>query len=572
VKIGLHYTIAILCAPLFANAPGINYVQAGESGSVSIDYAYLSKLSSLDKGTIHMFVKNSTDKPVTITQVILNDVPLPDQNPLGFTLSEAITTGLDLPVLEDERIIWHDVVPNPIPPYKIANVKIKCAVVPYRLVKVSVRTNDGTECHRVIQPIDNSLRMTCIGFNSQFDRIYVYVENTGNEPLNVTDIFLDTKNVTKATFKPWQTILPKQKQCLVISLHKPLINNEYVAIKVTTEDDLITAASLIKVSSFFPIAMESGEAMSSLNMTSGFYSIEWSRNTVIPGTGNPMYHILDCPMHAFKSLTVAGQTGVSHASDCRYKNPFPTYMDICKAAQEQGGFIFSQIADVIRTNPTEPSSAWSGAINEHPSQQLSRTMKLATSPRPWYAIIRVNPDDRIPEFKSRAPTTDEVRLLVYYSISGGAKGIFYNLSANATRMTEEIKKINTELQLLRRFLVVGEPMPLGKCTEPKVEACTIQAGYDALVLLLINHDTQVLSDPAEPFTYNPNNNFTVTVRIPEGMDIKDVYEIGGTSDNIEYTKTGDEITIPIRQLQLTKQVVLTTNPGGNEYRQSSNRF
>ncbi|MBI4232617.1 tetratricopeptide repeat protein, partial [Candidatus Peregrinibacteria bacterium] len=269
------------------------------------------------------------------------------------------------------------------------------------------------------------------------------------------------------------------------------------------------------------------------------------------------------PIHAHGSYRNAARNALSKTV---VGESLPTYMHICKAVQEQGSFLFSEITDIVRTNPTEPSLE-KFQSNIHPAQRLAEVMEQGSSPHPWHAVVSIVKDDRIIEFKNRIPTSGEVRLFAYYALSRGTKGIFYRWSDEALRnpiYQSEIKKINTEIQTLKPFITYSEPVSLAIASNPKVEASTLQAGYDAIILLLINHDTKSSPDIINSFSYTVKENFTVTVHIPDGSVIASVSEVISKDKalRIKYTQEGDKITIPIQRLDLTDAFIITIRSKG----------
>ncbi len=541
-----------------------------EKEGLSIDCAYFRKLSSFDNGSICLFLKNNSKREIKINKVILNDIPLPDITLSGLMdEKEMKDLGLTSSLAEeDDRTLWHYILPNPIPSGKIAKVVVKCTLPPYKLINIGVEDSKGKKYNRVIQPIDNPLRFTYIGFNKEFNKVYLYLKNSSNEPLQIARVFLDTEDVTKQSFRPWEKILPEEKKCIEVNLNKPLRKGEYVAVKVITTDGLVTE-SLVRVSSFFPITTYHG-FRPDFNLDSGECRIQCgdgiNLTKIESDSSDKMCHVLDCPSHAHGTWRNAARKAITHIKTCQDKARFyPTSMYICKAVQERGSFSFGEIVDIVISNPAEPYTFRKSLTTEDPTQKTAFIMKQGCSPNPWHALINAGFDDRFPEFKNRLPSPGEERVILYFSLSQGAKGIFYYLPGweKGTKtarvyLREEIKKLNGELKLLRDFLVISEPLSLVKCNQPKVETRTLQAGYEGIILLLINHDTK--STPTT-FTYKAKAHFEVKLRIPEGMKVGEVNEVTpGKFIPIEYEIKGKEIIIPISKFDITREFLIKTSP------------
>ena len=54
--------------------------------TMSVDCSYLRRLSSLDNGTSHLFLRNESDKTIQIIEVLLDDEPLPKQDYLEIDI------------------------------------------------------------------------------------------------------------------------------------------------------------------------------------------------------------------------------------------------------------------------------------------------------------------------------------------------------------------------------------------------------------------------------------------------------------------------------------------------------
>ncbi len=230
-----------------------SFAQPTNKNDLVIFHAYLRKFSHFDNGTAHVFLKNKGNRPVAVTRVLLNDVPLPQYEVLELELSEMSSLeGLStLQEPEDERIIWYQILPNPIPPGKVGDIQIKWAYPPYKLIRVTGETNLGQKLTRVNQPINNPVRLTYVGLNKSFNKAYIYLESTYKEKLEVRQIFLDSEDVKDSAFKPWQYIFPDEKKCIQLNLSKLLNKGGYVSVKVITNERIITE-SLVRVSSFSP--------------------------------------------------------------------------------------------------------------------------------------------------------------------------------------------------------------------------------------------------------------------------------------------------------------------------------
>lgn len=528
--------------------------------TLQVDYSYLRKLAGLDNGTSHLFLKNTGDRPALITEVFLDDEPLPRQDILGVGSQPEILPGLKLQFAEsqeDFRIVWYQITPNPVPPGKVADVAVKWAFAPTRIIKIGVTTAKGNSVSDNHPPRTVPLRLTAIRFSGSGSKVFFYVINEGERSIHAQQVFLDSNDVTPEVFPawPWVALQPAEKRCFVFMPNKPLRQGDYVTVKVTSAEEHI-AESTVRVFAGFPIPYYGGNYCAELSDGDSQVlqtSLEYAGE-------RDFIYAMGCPTHAHGTYSEAGSKLVGAMNRHRSDHPgTPAFVHICKAVQEEGAYLFSEIADFTVHNLYEPYSEELQDPLVHPTQRLARIAKQAVSPRPMFMNIRNYPDERFDEFKERTVLPEEIRLFVYCGLSCGAAGLF--LEMDAPYDENKMSQLIGELRAVRNYLSISEPIPGATANHPQVEAALLQAGYDALVLLLINHDH--LSRPAvaseEPFEYRAKQDIEVTVNIPQGFSFPfEVNEIEREFKTrvIESVQENRRIRFSVPRIDLTKLYLL----------------
>lgn len=526
---------------------------------ISIDYSYMRKMTKGDEGTLHIFVKNNGKEKVSIDKVRVNNILLynKDLPKESFICEKTIDV---LPKPTKEPFVWHQIIPNPIGPKQVADIMVRLNKTLTPPIKVDIETSIGEKLSSSINQIGAPIRITYIGFNDELDKIYIYIKNAQTESVTIKNVYLGTEEITTNILD--KEIPSQEKQCIIANLKTPLRQGQYITVKIIASNNTI-AETLTRVFSLFPINLEGGDIAPGLQLNQEKTFLPYPPENITPE--HKAYHILDCPIHCHGDISQGAREIISRANTIRRIDPFnPVHIGICRVEKEIGYFLYGETADIVLMNPNLTSFNYSQLKeeNEHCTQWLTHLAKMGCEPRPLQTLITTSNDS--PYFVNRYPTSEEIRLMAYYTISRGSKGIFYRGQSQDTDVKEEIRNINKELQILKRYLKIGEPVSLAESNNSKVEANTILAGDKGIVLILINHDTTGFD---KSFTYTPKTDFTVTVHTPDWLDIKEVYEVDNSLKKVEYKIQGKEITIPIENLGLTKQIVLSTTPDDYNYSQ-----
>jgi len=57
-------------------------------------------------------------------------------------------------------------------------------------IKIEVELNNGQRLHGVVQPVSPALRFTFVGFNKELNKLYIYIENSGDEIIPLKKLYL----------------------------------------------------------------------------------------------------------------------------------------------------------------------------------------------------------------------------------------------------------------------------------------------------------------------------------------------------------------------------------------------
>jgi hypothetical protein len=316
--------------------------------------------------------------------------------------------------------------------------------------------------------------------------------------------------------------------CLWTRLDRSFVEGKPVFIRAAiAEDREYVAADTVRVLARFPITVDNGMVVQDL--------VAWSGEGT---TGPHLRQVLICPSHRHGTFRQAATKIMEQGAELRHHDPLAFQLThVCKAVQTDAAAVFAPLNDMIITNVAtgaeEPAKRF-GGLWEHPSQRLAGRISTAVAPRPWIALVDLAKDERLPLFRHRPPSPDEVRMMVYYAISRGAGGIHWRHVPDPhddPLLFSAMRAVSTELETIGPLLCMGCPANLGSTNDERVEAATILCGPDAILLLLINHDWDVpkLVDEYLPTHYHPRKNVRVELDLPFGRTLQRVEPIGDAS-------------------------------------------
>lgn len=520
------------------------------AGSITVDHSYFRKAPDYDNGTVHMFIKNDSDKDITVSKIILNDVPMDN--------------------MPNELAIWYQVVPDSIKAGKISDVMVKLIRPTNKLVKIEIEASNGDKSECVVQPIQPPLKLTYIGFGEKYDEVYFYVQNLGKEPYTMNKIFLNSKDETKSTKIVGLTrINSQEKVCGIIKLKTPLSSGEYISLKVTTkEDEDILTEAVVRVYNYFPVQAFGDELRDELGFDKDRFCIykypekeeDWEKAET--SKSHRAYHLIDDPACGDAKSGILGFNAkeiIERGKECRKKDSVhPTLVYLCAYEKPKNYFVYGELTDITFVNPYQVVFS-----EEKPERDgyFTGLAKLACEPK----ILMTIPE-AFTEKGKRYPTPEEERILVYSEIVNGSKGLWYwtrtkekgGYESNAA-LEKEIGVINREINTIKKYLIIGETFDLVTTSDAKVEANAILCGDKGIILILINKDYESSFESDKiPFVSVSKYNITVSIKVPNGFNkISSVSEVtNGMLAELKYIQKDDIVVLCIDKLDITKQYIL----------------
>lgn len=201
-------------------------------------------------GSVHIFLKNTGTRPMTVDDVLLRGISL--QRAIALDTSrkykKAAYAGSIFfsDLSEEERRtmvdagepIWYKIEPRTIEPSAAGEITVRLRNTP-GVLQLAVKTSDGTE--EVAMLTSAQPRVEGIFFSENLDRGYVYVSRSDNGRA-VTRVFLDGVDATEVSTigrDPSLSVTP-----IVVRFRTPLARGSYHCFSATYDDGKTATAGI----------------------------------------------------------------------------------------------------------------------------------------------------------------------------------------------------------------------------------------------------------------------------------------------------------------------------------------
>lgn len=505
-------------------------------------------------GYLYAYVRNDGKQPLTVTGFALDGKPLAD-------------------LRQANEVIWWRLLPDPVAPGLIGEVMVRLRPALTKPCTLTLTCGDGTTLSARISPESNPLRIATLGFTATRREVFLVAESLDGKPREVKQVLLDGAEVTK------QCRLLAAKfiaGCTPVSLHlsKPLELGSYHTYTVVTKSGDRASCCLKTLDGFVPLgsygygtyeeyARNGCNSYANFGKASrgeldaearlGMRGVSMLGSGVIEPyeVGHPgLYaHYLhdepDCSDYNFDQLPHALRIGQMapemerRAEYVRRHDPArPSFLTVDLTYKPANYYIYAPVADVV--NPDCYPIIGGRPMTE--VREVVETCRLAAGPRPvtfTYSSTLEGPRDPEAFAKLKYPRAKfplEERVMMYYAIGAGARGLFNYIhctensptrwsrgSTDWPELWNEIGVVYRELDHVTPLLSLAHPTNLATAGAPKLWLKTLLCGEDAAVLVWVNDDYQ---QDRLGVRYRPLTNVSIT--LPELPWLKGwkAYQVG----------------------------------------------
>jgi len=509
-------------------------------------------------GTVHAYVRNSTDAPREITNLRL------DGDAVGRVwLSDAsfAEPGVrdDYIRVEHAQVAWYRLFPNPIPPGGVTEIIVRlqpeACDAPER--ELTVEFADGETASASVPLMRPTWLLEYVGIARDLNRVFIYCRSVspGRAEPSLVEIdgrpvrggfrrlFSGLRMATVELARPWE---PGSFHCVAVAAGA---DRGAVLIRaLPTPPPLAIMGNLAEAHArqyaehlfdvhiaFVPPREEFFATLASFGLRGAYISYRRTRPeedkcepvfyddaavvAALEGEPTIWAHFLeDEPDGRYH------RTSLSHLQICRdveRANQFcrivdrrhPTYLQMDHGGYPRNMYIWGQIPDYLCTHAYPLGGDIVGSTAAH-----VRHTAAASRPRPFIYLCEGYCSNDQREFDP-----DEMRLEAYTALAEGAKALQW-YPAHGTRgllahppMWNAVGRMNGVLHQVLPLLSLGVPTEKPLVEGGRVDATTIVCGDRAIAIVLVNMDH---SSTPEAFSLRPARDVTVRLRIPSFMHIQ----------------------------------------------------
>jgi len=238
-------------------------------------------------------------------------------------------------------------------------------------------------------------------------------------------------------------------------------------------------------------------------------------------------------------------------------------------------FTYGQVADVFDTDPyVRPSPG--GKADYYSVYRRSLLACRASRPRPCFITIWMGWGSK----HCRCLTESEERIMAYYAIAAGARGLNYYIHSSsagdfsvmtgvyafpkgparerareqALTLWQGIARLNKQLTLAGQWLTCGHPVGAVKTVSPGLWARAILCANGAMVVVVVNQKHEATGDK---FALEPVREARIEVAVPEWFSCKDALEVtSGGPSSLDFQEKEDAVMLSLPKVEDGKLIVL----------------
>ncbi len=468
-------------------------------------------------GCLYVYVRHEGDRPVGVTASALDGTPLAE-------------------LRQANRVVWWRLLPNPLPPGMVGEFMVRLREPLTTRAEVSLTFEDGSIVAAAVAPEPAPLCISTVGFKPSRDEVFLVVDALTASPGKLRRVLLDGRDVTRrcrllepsfaAGFSP-----------VVLKLRDPLALGSFHTYTVITSSGRRASCCLKTLDGFVPLGSYGcgtyeEYARNGCNSYANFGKCTASgldamarlgmRGVSMMGGGTLEPHEIGHPglyahyVHDEPDCTDYNHDELPHPLRIgqmamemqrrveyihRHDPERPSFLTIDMTYKPANYYVYAPIADIV--NPDcYPTIAGQPATQV---RQVVEICRLAAGPRPvtfTFSSTLEGPRDPARFAAMRFPRPNfplEQRVMLYYAIGAGARGLFNYIHCTENSDTRWSRGSNDwpelwhaigvayrELETVSPLLALAHPVRLGSATAPNLWLRLLLCGEDAALVIWVN--------------------------------------------------------------------------------------
>ncbi|MDI6827942.1 MAG: hypothetical protein QME62_05605 [Armatimonadota bacterium] len=485
-------------------------------------------------GSVHVTLFNDSGKTDTIRLTHIDGIPVSDLltspekiGKLIWCKMEPMRVGFPNTSTKKDGENWSLSEPSEVEPNGWLECVIRFRSVPKEKVQLQFQTATHGILDVSVKVQPQRARMESISFSPKIDRLYLYIRFLDGRPSRKGKIKLDGGNVQA------EWIDGPKRSGLVLAEARLSPSWEYgtfhlveiefpdgirlvqtvrawdcyfcIGLYGVLNAERIRDAKAHGINTYFTAGVSPLLDEAGLNCVPA-HNVGEGRMRTEKQSGVLFYQNKDEPdAHDFsrgEKLPVMDRLGVNAQAEVlprmreqRIRDPrTPNLLLVDNTYKPLNWYVYGQIPDIYCTDPYVP-------LNGRQLDYVWRALDCArdaSTPRPVISVLWACGLAGARKFGYRAPTPEEERIMVFYALGCGVKGIAYFIDMTSQTgegkftglsdikpLWEEVGRTNKDIRILAPHLSIGCPIPVSADSR-NVWARVIMCGKDTLVLIAVN--------------------------------------------------------------------------------------
>lgn len=528
-------------------------------------------------GSVHIILRNDSSKAGSLELADLDGEPF-----------ERVVTNPK----QAGRLVWRWFFPQAVQPGQWVECKLRLRGKPKKDILVGLKA--GEERVEVRVPVrPNRVRLESVSFSSSIDKMYLYLRSLDGRAPKAGRVRLDLGSETACNWLPG----PRGSGLAFaeVALNPAWKLGSFHLVEISLADGSRLAYPVRAWDSYFVIGLFGDtdpqrvrEAVER-NINSyvhpretalldqlGVNYLGWGRER-IPGrqSGKVFHYVFDEPdahdIERSDTLPYMDRLGLLAQMEvfARFREEIypkdqttPCMLLVDNTFKPQNYYVYGQCMDVYCSDPYVP-------LGGDQCEYIARAMECArdaSTPRPVIACLWATTEAPPPykQVRDRPPTPEEERLMVFYALGSGSKGVLYFADRGETRVSanrplwDEIGRINADILALSPYLAIGCP------AGPQVESGSLwyrslMCGADKMVVVAVNKGHHIGYNTLSGFRWHfPLKNASVSIPLPAHFRACRVQEVkNGSLVPFESKTSGGRLLLRLDVLDTARAFVIS---------------